>query len=293
MIIKLLKREIKKIIGIAAFLLPSVFAWAGVQVIGTRVVFYEDKGAASLPIENGGTRPYLVQAWVDDGQDTGGPSEENATSFDVTPELSRLDGGKQNILRIMLNEDESLKEQPAVVVPQTSHSAQTMKSCPRPLPRDRESVCWLNIKEIPEAPKGQNVLQLAMRSRVKVYFRPIGLADKSSPHEAYTQLKWSVVKNSTPHAANQERKADKPNESKQQSAYSLQADNPTPYFITISTLIVDDHKEGVPVEAMVPPFGRALYPLGKLSGAKELSYQVINDYGAETPATKVTLTPQF
>lgn len=291
MIIKLLRKEIKKIIGITAFLLPSVFAWAGVQVIGTRVVFYEDKGSASLPIENGGTRPYLVQAWVDDGEDMGGPSEEGATSFDVTPELSRLDGGKQNILRIMLNEDESVKAQPAAAS-QTPQNAQMVKSCPHPLPRDRESVCWLNVKEIPEAPKGQNVLQLAMRSRMKLFFRPIGLADKSNPQEAYSQLKWSVVKNSEQQVVKQDGKADK-SEPKQHSAYSLQADNPTPYFITLSSLVVDDHKEGVPVEVMVPPFGRALYPLGKLSGAKTLSYQAINDYGAETPATKVTLAPQI
>lgn len=290
MIIKLLKKETKKIIGITALLLPSVFAWAGVQVIGTRVVLYEDKGVASLPVENSGTRPLLVQAWVDDGQDTGGPAEENMTSFDVTPELSRLDGGKQNILRIMLNEDEKVKE---VSAPQTPQNARVVKTCPQPLPRDRESVCFLNIKEIPEAAKGQNVLQIAMRSRLKLFFRPIGLIDKSSPEEAYTQLKWSVVKNSAPHAATQEEKANQSNESKQHSAYSLQADNPTPYFITLSSLMVDGHKEGVPVEVMVPPLGRAMYPLGKLLGAKELSYKTINDYGAETPVKKVTLAPQI
>jgi P pilus assembly chaperone PapD len=43
------------------------------------------------------------------------------------------------------------------------------------LPNDRESVFWLNLREIPPKSDKPNVLMLAMQTRMKVFWRPKGI----------------------------------------------------------------------------------------------------------------------
>ena len=75
-------------------------------------------------MKNEGKAPYVVQAWLDAGEG------KNKTPFLTTPPLSRLDPGMENILRIM-------------------------RVSSNELPADRESVFWLNVKEIPRRPKAK------------------------------------------------------------------------------------------------------------------------------------------
>lgn len=236
-------------------MLSSLAVQAGIQVVGTRLIFNGEKKEASLPVDNNGTRPFLVQAWIDDGNDLGGPAKENTTPFFVTPPLSRLDGGKKNILRVL-------------------RTAETG------LPADRESVFWMNIKEIPEAVKEKNVLQIAMRTRIKLFYRPEGLVQKMNPQEAYSKLTWTLL---APHSEH----------TKEKKYFSIRVKNPTPYFITVSSVKVNG-KEEVPMTAMVSPFGETVYSLEKTKyaqgGAENLVYQTINDYGGETPEVKAVLS---
>jgi fimbrial chaperone protein len=47
------------------------------------------------------------------------------------------------------------------------------------LPQDRESLFWMNVKAIPSMDKSKlsdNTLQLAIISRIKLYYRPAKLA---------------------------------------------------------------------------------------------------------------------
>ena len=59
------------------------------------------------------------------------------------------------------------------------------------MPDDKESVVWLNVQEIPQAAKTQNTLQLAVRQRIKVFFRPSGL--NANAYLAPTELLWRLV----------------------------------------------------------------------------------------------------
>lgn len=43
------------------------------------------------------------------------------------------------------------------------------------LPTDRETVYWINVQEIPPSAKQENVLQIAIRTRVKLFYRPTTL----------------------------------------------------------------------------------------------------------------------
>ncbi|MGL4116894.1 fimbria/pilus periplasmic chaperone, partial [Escherichia coli] len=112
-----------------------------------RVIYDGNKKEASLTVQNKNkSEEFLIQSWVDDA--TG----SKKTPFIITPPLFKLEPGKNNILRIV-NVNPSL-------------------------PQDRESVYWVNVKAIPsqnEENEGKNVLQIAVRTRIKLFYRPAGL----------------------------------------------------------------------------------------------------------------------
>ncbi|WP_163540299.1 fimbrial biogenesis chaperone, partial [Klebsiella pneumoniae] len=60
------------------------------------------------------------------------------------------------------------------------HNGQQLriKKLPSSLPADRESVFFLNVLDIPPRPENlqnQNTVQLAIKSRIKLFYRPAAL----------------------------------------------------------------------------------------------------------------------
>lgn len=210
---------------------------AGVTLGGTRVILGEKQREASIPVKNNGATPYVVQAWIDAGEG------QNKTPLLVTPPLSRLDPGMENILRIM----------------RVGSS----------LPTDRESVFWLNVKEIPERSKEENILQIAVRTRIKVFYRPSTLAGHAG--EARQALRWVVSQAPGGEGA------------------VLKVANTSAYHVTFIKLKVNDGQQEIKAAAMVPPFGEVSYPLSSIRGpeAIRVSYTAVNDYGGETPEERV------
>ena len=209
-------------------------AAAGVLVGGTRVIFNEKDREASIPVKNTGVSPYVVQAWIDAG-------EGNAKApFVASPPLSRLDPGQENVLRILRLAGN--------------------------LPLDRESVFWLNVKEIPEKSQDDNVLQIAVRTRIKLFYRPSGLAGQ--PGEQRQQLQWAVVSGGR--------------------GAVLKIANPSAYHVTFATLTINGGQQEIN-GGMVSPGGTLEYPLSGLSAPRDVDvvFTTINDYGAETPEEKV------
>lgn len=63
-----------------------------------------------------------------------------------------------------------------------------------PLPADRESVFCLNVKNIaPTSKANRNKLQINVKSRFKIFFRPKGL--KGDPALAYKKLEFTCNNN--------------------------------------------------------------------------------------------------
>lgn len=215
-------------------------AFASVMVGGTRVVFEEAKQQASLSIKNDGKTPYVVQTWVDAGEGN------NQTPFFVTPPLSRLDPGKENILRILRASD-------AVAA-------------------DRESVYWLNVKEIPPKAQGDNSLQIAMRTRIKLFYRPAGLPGKAD--SAPEKLTWSLVPDTDARRT------------------LLKIDNPTAYHVTLAVLDIASGADREVLQAdMIAPGQSVSVPvkLAPRAGATRVTYSTINDFGAVTPKVSLLL----
>lgn len=251
-------QRIRWVFGALVMFGLQALAGASVMLSGTRVVLNEKDRETSLPMKNTGTSPYVVQAWVDAGEGN------IKTPLIVTPPLSRLDPGKENLLRIMRVGGE--------------------------LPKDRESAFWLNVKEIPQKPNQENVLQVAIRNRLKLFYRPSNLPGSAT--EARGLLKWSV------------------SEGPQGQGAVLKVGNASAFHVTLLKLTVNkgqgqDKKDQEELDAgMVPPFGELSFPIRTLKSpqAIQINFTTINDYGSETPeefvrvpegAQPVALTPEL
>lgn len=215
----------------AALLLPlvmSTYVHAGVVMGGTRVIYPQGKREVSFSITNmEKDTPYLIQSWIEnfDGNNS------KAVPFFVTPPLFRLDPQQKNVLRISY--------------------------IGTPLPADRESVFWLNVKNISPSHKDtSNKLQVNVKSKFKIFFRPEGL--KGDPELAYKQLKFTCTGN------------------------HLTAHNPTPYFLSFYSVKVGTASIKEP--GMVSPFSDESW---NVSCGGAVSWQVINDFGGlSRPATQ-------
>ncbi|MXG96398.1 fimbria/pilus periplasmic chaperone, partial [Escherichia coli] len=118
---------------------------ASISLSTTRVIFDGKNKESSVVVSNDG-QDALLQAWLD-------PLEDVANAqlpFAITPPLAKVGAKQQQLLRVLY---EGVG-----------------------MPTDRESVFWLNVQEIPQTAKEDNVLQLAVRQRIKVFYRPTGLA---------------------------------------------------------------------------------------------------------------------
>ncbi len=126
-------------------------AQAGVVVGGTRVIFNGEKKEASISVDNPDNEPYLIQSWLDNQQ-----SGVDKIAFIITPPLFRLDGHQENMLRIVRVGDD--------------------------LPKDKESLYWMNIKSIPstEHTGKSNTLQIAVKNAPQTDLSPCGAAQTGS-----------------------------------------------------------------------------------------------------------------
>ena len=161
-------------LALALSALTLTTANAGVIIGGTRLIFDGAKKEASISINNPDSTPYLIQSWVELGENS-----KEKVSFIVTPPLFRLDGGHENTLRIIYTGEKKL-------------------------PDNRESVFWLNVKSIPSMTRSdENRLLIAVKTRMKIFYRPAALASEKSG-EAWTKLKFEtrgehlVINNPTP-----------------------------------------------------------------------------------------------
>lgn len=212
-------------------------AFASIQIGATRVIYHAAEKDVSVQITNPGKYPVLLQSWTDDGHADIRP-DAMRTPFILTPPLTRVNADAGQTLRL-------------------SYTG-------TPLPADRESVYWLNVLEIPPAGgKDSNQIQVAFRSRIKLFFRPAALDDKGA-QAAITQLRWQA-------------QGDK-----------ITLSNPTPYYVSAVAVTLNRGGKKTSVAAdMLPPRGSATFnlPAGVTAGgAQSVTVDAINDYGASVTA---------
>lgn len=218
-------------------------AYAGVTINGTRVVYPANEREVSLSMVNNGTEARLIQAWVDSG-DASERAESSKAPFLITPPMSRVDPGKGQTLRIMFTGSDNL-------------------------PQDRETVFWLNVLEIPPKPKAgttaaDNYMQLAVRSRMKLFYRPKGL--QGSADEAVDKLSWRIVSEG--------------------KGFEAECTNNTSFNVSFSDLTFKGTQSQASVSkgGMCPPMGKGTFPItGAPDASNKLVVTVINDFGGFNP----------
>ncbi|MFK0368724.1 molecular chaperone [Enterobacter sichuanensis] len=208
-------------LALALSALTLTTANAGVIIGGTRLIFDGAKKEASISINNPDSTPYLIQSWIDMQEGNSGKAP-----FIITPPLYRLDGGQKNIERIVMT---------------------------GALPQERESLFWLNIKAIPSASKQTNSLQIAVKTRIKLIYRPEGLR-ASTPEEQVSKLTW------------------------QRTGNNLEVKNPTQYVINFNEITLAGKK--LDDVTYVLPGASARFALPNEARGNSLTFKIINDYGS-------------
>lgn len=201
--------------------LVSLSAWSGVEIGGSRIVYEGSSRQASISVSNPDERPYLVQAWVNKNVN----SDDNDQTFIATPPLFRLEPHSQNSVRVVYTG--------------------------KPLPMDRESVYWLNIKTIPSTDRdARNQLLITVKSKMKLFFRPDGL--KGEPQEAVSRIAF------------------------RDRGGMLVVDNPTPYNVSFYDLTIGGKKiDQVPMAAPLQETPvKQPFKAGQM-----ITWRAINDFG--------------
>jgi chaperone protein PapD len=201
-------------------------AQAAVSLDRTRAIFDGGEKSMTLNIANDNKQlPYLAQAWVENAQEvkiTTGP-------LVVTPPVQRLEPGAKSMVRVASTPDIGK------------------------LPQDRESLFYFNLREIPPRSDKPNVLQIALQTKIKLFYRPSSI--KAKPNAVWQD---QVVLNKT--------------------AGGYRIENPTPYYVTVIGIGGSEKaaKEGKFEGVMVAPKSDLMVKTGDY-GTPWLSW--IDDYG--------------
>lgn len=220
----------KSLIAFAILSAGVSAANAGVVIGGTRVIYDGNKKESSISVTNPDTTPYLIQSWVE--TQNGGAEK---APFIITPPLYRLDKNQQNVERIVLAGS---------------------------VPQDKESLFWLNIKAIPSAPRKDNTLQIAVKTRIKLIYRPAALKGVI-PEELADKLTW------------------------QRSGNQIQVTNPTNVVMNFNEININGKKlENV---TYVLPGSTARFDLPKGVSSGAVTFKIINDYGGTGKVHNATI----
>ncbi|EAX5600918.1 fimbrial assembly protein [Salmonella enterica] len=211
---------------LASAVLFSQYSLAAVNVDRTRIVMSSsDKSLAITLTNENKTLPYLAQSWVEDKD-----GKRQETYLLALPPLQRIDGGKKAQVRIM-------------ALPGTAT-----------LPQDRETLFYYNVREVPPKSDQKNVLQIAMQSRLKLFWRPESIKKDSRQHP---EQKLTITRGEG----------------------QVTLNNPTPYYITLGYLGTGNKGSFPGFEsAMVAPFSSEKVTTGSFGG-DTLSVGYIDDFG--------------
>lgn len=223
--------------GLIAALIPFSAVQAEIIIHGTRAIYPSDAREITLQLSNNGNSPALVQAWIDEGNEKSTPDQSKAP-FMITPPITRVEAQKGQSLRI-------------TSLPKANE-----------LSKSQESLFWLNILDIPPKPIGsdaenvpENFLQLAIRSRIKFFYRPSSI--KEDVNLAPEKLQWI------------------------RQGQNLRIKNPTPFHITMTSITQENSGKNVDIlneGLMLKPNSEETISL-KYQNIQKMTFTTINDYG--------------
>lgn len=208
---------------ILAFML-SMPARAGIVVESTRYLYKQGAREITAQIDNKDNIPYLIKSWVES-------PKGQSPSFMVTPPLFRLEGNEKNTVRVF--------------------STANLNA-----PTDRESIFYFNVMAIPpsdDSYANANTVQLAVRHRMRLVYRPQALLEKSINSEA-EKLVWK------------------------KAGSKLTVKNPTPFFFYFNSIKINGTEIKSSVNS-IGPLSTKEVTLEKNMSGSQLTWKIVNDYG--------------
>lgn len=207
----------------------SQSANAALALDRTRVVLDGGDNAVSMGVTNQNKElPYLAQVWIDDAQ-----GNKITSPLTALPPVQRIEPGAKTQVKVQATPGMNL------------------------LAQDRESLYYFNLREIPPKSSKPNTLQIALQTRIKLFYRPAALKVESNSKPWQEQVTLT----------------------KEGNNYVVH--NPTPYYVTFTSVSPalggESLKDFKPL--MLEPLGQA--PLGvsvsAVGNSPVLTY--VNDYG--------------
>lgn len=214
--------------------LASHQANAAIALDRTRVVLNGDEKSVSLNLSNENKNlPYLAQAWIEDAQ-----GNKINSPLTVLPPVQRVEPGAKSQVKVQTT--------PAVSA----------------LPQDRETLFYFNLREIPPRSNKPNTLQIALQTRIKLFYRPAAIAlDKTQAATGDWAGKVTLSRQGEKYVVN----------------------NTSPYFLTLVEGRVTAKGEPVAfTPIMIAPKSQNTLETSAsiLGNSPVLSY--VNDYGGRT-----------
>ncbi|MBC3951830.1 molecular chaperone [Pseudomonas sp. DOAB1069] len=209
-------------------LLVCAQAQASIVINTTRIIYSASDKEVSFGVHNAGAKEILVQSWLEPNAEYTDP---NNLPFVITPAIARLASDSRQLVRIIYAGTD--------------------------MPQDRESVLWLNVQEVPQV-AAQNTLQIAIRQRMKLFFRPKGLVGDVA--KAPEQLRWKLAADNT-----------------------LHVENPGPFHV--SMVMITAQRAGSKLlsqdSQMIAPRQQLQLPLSATGDGSTLNFISINDFGGQ------------
>lgn len=194
---------------------------------GTRYIFDEEKKNISFEVTNNSEQTYGGQIWVDN------TNQDKEDVFMVpAPNFFKAKPNQKQVIRLLNVNPE--------------------------LPKDRESLFWLNVQEIPPKPAESDgsMIAIALNTQVKLIYRPKALKDGRLNAEKNVQLL--------------------------RKGGEIIFNNPTPYYFAVVGVKQAGKDVNITPEqsaalAQLGPFSEV--SLGKLTLDGVVSIDAINDWG--------------
>ncbi|CNH98351.1 fimbrial biogenesis chaperone [Yersinia pekkanenii] len=228
-----------RMIACSLLLLSGVPLWtqASVVMTGTRIIYPEGTRDKVLQLSNKDDHPNLVQLWMDDGNNQSSPSKSDVP-FTLTPQIFRMEAKSGQVIRLSYIE--------------------------RHLPKDRESIFYLNFLQIPALKADnhtENKLVLIVNNRMKVFYRPAALKENVDTLGEKIQVTLEGT-----------------------AGDKIKIQNPTGYYISLrdAKLVSNGKTTSFAISEMFPPNSTTnlALPAGvKAKKGELLTLNVVNDYG--------------
>lgn len=202
---------------------------------GTRIIYPAQAREKTVQLRNTDTQPFIVQVQTDDGRKT--EQTDSDGDFIITPQIFRMEPNAGQSIRLMY----------------------TGKA----LPQDRESMFYMNFTQLPVSKvtqQGSNQLVLAITNRVKIFYRPAGLAKPQG--DTAQSLSFSL------------------------NGKKIKVSNPDGYFAVVrrASLLTQSGEVILADSVMVSPKSFSEWtpskPINNLRGVR-LRLVLVNDYGID------------